>query len=132
MQIQFRYTYFFAIAFTAWGYLYLFLQPEPEIHQQNTLCLFHLVTGLPCAACGTGRGLICILHGEFSKAWMFNPLSFAVLIFSFIAFSWMSIDLLKNHFTFIPAMKRPVSLRYFIVPLILILINWYWTIAKGL
>ena len=130
--IHFRYAYLILILFAGSGLLYLLLQPLPEDHQQQTLCLFHRISGLPCPACGTGRGIICILHGEFTKAWMFNPLCFVVLILSIIVFGRMMIDLVKNQFTLLRAMKKPISFKYMVVPLILVLINWYWTITKGL
>lgn len=131
-QIDFRYKYLFAIVLICTGYLYLFFQNVADVDPKNTLCLFHQVSGLPCPACGTGRGLRCILHGDFSNAWMYNPLSYVALILTFISLGWMMIDLKKNKFTFLPSLKKPVAFRYTIVPLLLLLINWYWNIKKGL
>lgn len=130
--IHFRYQYIFFIMLAGCGILYLFFQPLPGASQNYTLCLFHQLTGLPCPACGTGRGMVCILHGEFLQAWMFNPFSFIVLAFGLMAVTWMLFDMTRNQFTLIPTMKKPVPAKYFIVPLILVLINWYWNFVKGL
>lgn len=37
-------------------------------------CMFHLLTGLHCPGCGTGRGLHKLLHGDLVGAWRMNPL----------------------------------------------------------
>src|SRR5450755_2735147 len=43
------------------------------------ICIFHELTGLPCLTCGATRCTIAFLHGNFSVAWMWNPLAFLAL-----------------------------------------------------
>lgn len=42
-------------------------------------CVFHDLTGLPCATCGATRSTIQFFHGHFLAALHWNPLVFAVL-----------------------------------------------------
>jgi len=56
--------------------------PLPE------LCSFRRWTGVDCPGCGMTRAFISIAHGEFTKAWQYNPASFYffVLVASQIPF----------------------------------------------
>ena len=47
---------------------------NPEAHGFYPRCPLFALTGLQCAGCGTLRALHCMLHGEFSRAFAFNPL----------------------------------------------------------
>jgi hypothetical protein len=40
-------------------------------------CLFHAITGHPCATCGATRSAIAFFHAQFFNAWKWNPLAFA-------------------------------------------------------
>ena len=42
-------------------------------------CVFHELTGLPCATCGATRSAIQFFHGHFLAAWGWNPLIFVFL-----------------------------------------------------
>ena len=42
-------------------------------------CVFHEITGLPCATCGMTRCGIQFFHGQFLAALKWNPLVFALL-----------------------------------------------------
>ena len=50
--------------------------PIPE------LCMTKSVWGIPCPGCGMTRGFISIAHGQWTRAWAFNPVSF--LMFAFV------------------------------------------------
>lgn len=53
------------------------------------VCIFHAVTGHPCATCGATRSAIALFHGRFLAAWTWNPLVFvsycAVIFFNLYA-----------------------------------------------
>lgn len=38
-------------------------------------CVFHRVTGLPCALCGGTRAARALLQGDVPRAWKLNPLA---------------------------------------------------------
>jgi len=47
------------------------------------LCLTKSILKIPCPGCGMTRSFIAIAHGQWRRAWDFNPVSF--LMFAFIA-----------------------------------------------
>src|SRR3954464_13684961 len=55
------------------------------------ICLFHTLTGHPCATCGATRSAIAFFHGNFLAALKWNPLAFAgysaLSLFDVYAFS---------------------------------------------
>ena len=48
--------------------------PLPE------LCTSKRIWGMDCPGCGLTRGFISISHGQFQRAWHFNPASFVVYL----------------------------------------------------
>lgn len=47
-------------------------------------CYFRRLFGIGCPGCGLTRCFICLSHGDFSRAWQFNPggyLCFAIVAF---------------------------------------------------
>src|SRR5437868_11645189 len=42
------------------------------------ICWFRALTGYPCSTCGATRAAVALFHGQFSGAWRWNPLAFAV------------------------------------------------------
>ncbi len=115
------------------GYIFLYLQPTPVFGEpHSTWCLFHLVTGLPCPACGTGRGLMCLLHGNFYDALMFNPLSFVVAALSLL----LAIMVLKDFFRKTNSLKLLAHIRiqysYQILIVLFLVANEIWNIQKGM
>ncbi len=52
---------------------------DPSTAKLLPPCPFRLATGLLCPACGTGRALHALLHGEVVKALRYNPLAVAAL-----------------------------------------------------
>ena len=53
---------------------------ETLCNRSFPLCLFKIVTHVPCPTCGGSRGLHSFLSGDIINGWMFNPLLFTVLI----------------------------------------------------
>ena len=67
-----RLKWFAAIAvITALAVLYFFPFDGYWFYPQ---CLFHQLTGLDCPGCGSLRSVRCLLHGNFVRAFEYNPL----------------------------------------------------------
>lgn len=45
------------------------------------ICLTKSVLGVPCPGCGMTRSFISIAHGQWRRAWDFNPASFLMFVF---------------------------------------------------
>lgn len=98
----------------------------------NPICLFKTITGIPCPGCGGIRSTKCLVDGNLLEALYINPLSVIVNIFILISIFWLLYDIIKKKDTFFKAMKTKWKTKYFIIAIIIILINWIWNIYKDL
>jgi hypothetical protein len=61
------------------------------LHLPWPRCVFHMLTGHPCATCGATRSAIQFFHGNFLASWGWNPLAFvcfcAIALFDVYAFA---------------------------------------------
>ncbi|MBR6278172.1 MAG: DUF2752 domain-containing protein [Bacteroidales bacterium] len=114
-------------------YFSLCTPPNLKTHTHFTVCIFHNITGYPCPACGTIRGLKLFFHFDFYNALMMNPLAVIVAAFMIVSFFWVLYDLIKGKETYfrkIYFMKTP----WYVIVICVILsgLNEYWNIMKGL
>ena len=52
---------------------------DPIEHTWYPKCFFYQITGFECPSCGTQRAFHSMLHGDFKKAFDYNPFLFFVL-----------------------------------------------------
>ena len=52
------------------------------------MCASRRIFGLPCPGCGLTRSFVSISHGQLSRAWNFNPVSFLLYPFIFVQIPW--------------------------------------------
>jgi hypothetical protein len=45
-----------------------------------SFCLFKTLTGIPCPACGTTRAVMCLLAGNISDAFLYNPCAILLVL----------------------------------------------------
>jgi hypothetical protein len=101
----------------------------------NELCLFKMVTGIPCPSCGSTRSVLNLLKGNWSRGLYLNPLGIVILLFMLVAPFWLLYDLAVRKDSLFRAYKyaEKILRTKWSVPLILLLvINWIWSISKGL
>lgn len=116
------------------GYLLLLLfeHPLPYLFQ----CKFKLLFDIPCPSCGSSRAWIHLLNGDWRSSLKTNPLG----LLSFLSISCFAvlliIDLiLSKQILFKIYLKSRLWLHNpLLLSLIFLLlaINWYWNITKGL
>ena len=56
----------------------LMLLPVDFFDRGRSICIYTNITGKNCYGCGMTRALMHILHFDFTAAWAYNKLAFAV------------------------------------------------------
>ncbi len=87
-------------------------------------CPFHLVTGLWCPGCGSGRALHALLHGNVLDALDLNPLM--VLSLPFLGYTGVSHLCLSIRGKSLPKISGGRFVGWFIVGIVLV----YWVIRN--
>jgi len=111
-----------------------------SVHSHITapgICIFKTITHLPCPSCGATRAILLLLGGDVRGSLLLNPLG-AVLFFALAVIPvWLLIDTflgqesLHLRYTEMESLLREKS--WISIPLIvLVVVNWFWNIAKGL
>lgn len=94
----------------------------------NYSCFFKTITGIPCPSCGTTRFIL----GDFSQG---NPLGIIVGVAMFFPI-FVIFDLFTNGdrvfrmYLWVEKKCRQPIIALFLIGLLIL--NWIWTISKGL
>lgn len=131
--------YTFVLVACLIGYIWLFfsLYHQNEIHSsQMTVCFIKKTTNVPCPSCGTTRAVMHLFQGEVQTAILTNPFVILVGLLMLVAPVWIVFDYYQKNDTFFQFYKKAeqfISRKWIAVFLvILVLLNWYWNIKKGL
>jgi hypothetical protein len=122
--------YLLAICAIVGGYFTIYLIDYFSFHKHTTLCIFKLTTGLPCPGCGMGRASLELIKGNLISSWDYNILCIPFSIVVFISLFWLILDLAKRKETFFTFIKKDFGLKYKIVLIVLILIDWSVNIIR--
>ena len=102
-------------------------------HQHiGTICIFKLITGIPCPGCGMGRASLSILRGNIIESFSYNILCIPFSICVFTSLCWLIVDLFKGKDTFFITINRKVPFFYLIPLFILTAISWAVNIYRGI
>lgn len=131
-QRFYRYTTAFFLTAAIWG----ILQITGIIPSWFSVCLFKNFTGIPCPGCGTTRAGIALLNGSVNEALLINPVALVFILLLGFSALMLTSDLmtgtprLKQFFV---QAERLLKKPAFLIPLVLIIVlNWSWSIFKGL
>jgi hypothetical protein len=120
------------------GYIWVYFNARPHIINTKPIevCLIKHLTTIPCPSCGSTRSVIALTKGNFIEAISINPIGYIIAVIMIVSPLWIMIDLVCKQntlFTFYQKtetyLKKP---RYAMPLLVLVVINWFWNIAKGL
>lgn len=115
------------------GYTLLLLMDYSTHHQhEGTLCIFKLITGVPCPGCGIGRGTIAFFNGNFADAFSSNILCIPITICIIISICWLLFDLFRGKETFFRTINRRIPFYYLVPFFILTAISWAINIYRGI
>lgn len=117
------------------GYIWLYLS-SVVAGQEIIVCFFKRLYGIPCPSCGSTRGLLALFQGEWKAAFMWNPNSYllaSLLVFVPVWIVWDCLGKKDTLYLFLKRAERLASGKLFwIVFIPVVLLNWIWTIQKGL
>jgi hypothetical protein len=121
------------------GYIWLYAGLSCSTSLNNTgsgLCILKHVTGIPCPSCGSTRSVISILHGDYVQALQWNPLGFLLITLLIVLPAWIFYDFIAKKDSliqfYISSENRFKQKKIAIPSFILLGLNWYWNIHKGL
>ena len=108
-----------------------------DVSSTPTVCLFKTVTHLPCPSCGTTRALVMLMKGDIGGSIAFNPLGILLALALVIMPLWVIADILRETDSllrcYVKAERLLAEKKWISIPAVAILvINWFWSIAKGL
>ena len=130
------YTLLFLACLAGYSYLYLVLSENFSNNISVDVCLIKHVTTIPCPSCGTTRSIVSLIQGNFYQAFYLNPIGFIVALIMVLSPIWILVDLLRKGrslFNFYKTTENYLAKAKFAIPLVLlVIINWIWTITKGL
>jgi len=129
-QNNFCAKYLLAIFAIVGGYSALVLFDSYSNHQHTTVCVFKLVTGIPCPGCGMGRATLEIIKGHFGSSFMYNILCIPFTLAIIISLIWLIIDLFHRKETFFPFINSKISLPYKILLFSFITASWVINIIR--
>ncbi|MFK7769095.1 MAG: DUF2752 domain-containing protein [Mariniblastus sp.] len=91
-------------------------------------CASRRLFDLECPGCGMTRAFISISHGQFARAWKFNPASFIVYAFAAAQIPWhlMQIWRLRTN-------RLPVAWTWtYFIPIFIVIVMlsaWIWKLT---
>lgn len=114
-------------------YLILSAVPQPLDPDKPhfTICIFKLITDIPCPGCGTTRGLKFLFHGMPYESLMMNPMAILTATFMAVTTVWIIYDLATGKSSYLNLYDWKPGKAVMTIFVILTLANWAWNIYKG-
>jgi hypothetical protein len=98
-------------------------------------CFMKQFLHLPCPSCGTTRSVLSLAQGQWTDAFFFNPLGFVLGPLLLVLPFWWAFDLWTGRqglWNAYQQCSRKFSTPNIWIPTVfLLLLNWFWNIAKG-
>ena len=95
------------------------------------ICIFHQLTGHPCATCGATRAAVAFFHGHFLLGLRWNPLAFAVYC-AIALFDCYAIVVVVTRARRLRLCLGNDKRRFFaVLGGVFVLVNWVYLLANG-
>ena len=134
LLIRFQNNYYARYSFTilsiVGGYLALFFLDTFSIHSGNKLCLFRLVTTIPCPGCGMARATVALFHFDITTSLSYNILCIPFTIAVIISLLWAMSDLITHKEGFYHFVRRDFSFTTKVFLFSLIMIDWVVNVIR--
>jgi hypothetical protein len=120
------------------GYVWILLSLKDTLFGKPlpSVCLLKNFTNIPCPSCGSTRSVMLLTKGHFLDALLLNPVGYLIALIMIIFPIWIVGDIITGKFSCLQiyvkiesGLKNP---KYLIPLAVLIMINWFWNIKKGL
>jgi len=76
------------------------------------ICVMHDVIGIDCPGCGLTRSFVSLAHGDWSRAWLFNPAGPLLFVFFAVQIPFRAIQLWR-----LRVGAEPMDSPWFYLPL---------------
>jgi len=118
------------------GFIYLFYSFQGSKTSDATVCLIKNFSGFPCPSCGTTRAVTLVFRGRLWESLQMNPFGILVSAIMTIVPFWILMDMMlkkESFFTFYKKTEAVLRKKGMAITLIiLVFLNWMWTIYKDL
>lgn len=130
------YVLLFTACLVGYIWLYFSVATYATANGMVEVCLIKSVTSIPCPSCGATRSVVSLTKGDFIGALSINPIGYIVAIIMIVAPALIIADALTGRSTLLNIYQKIDSYPHkpmYAIPLgILVMVNWIWSIAKGL
>ena len=98
--------------------------------QMPEVCMSKRMWGVDCPGCGLTRSFISMSHGQFGRAFQFNPAGPIVYLFVLVQIPWHAYQMVR-----LWKLRRPIESTWLYIPLfgmsVVILLQWLWRFGTG-
>ncbi len=111
--------------------LWFILSDIPRGTPHFIVCIFKNLTGYPCPACGTTRGLKFFFHLMPCEAFMMNPIAVLVGTAMVVVLIWSIRDLVVGQPSMFNVARKKIPWYLIVLIVIFLIFNEIWNINKG-
>lgn len=127
--------YLLAVAGCLIGYAWLFYSQVTK-GTGLSVCLFKRIYHIPCPTCGSTRAVIEVFQGHLKEAFMLNPNGLLLALGLILLPMWLSFDGISgkdSFFRFFTKINLLMGRKtVFCLFVLIVVLNWIWTIYKDL
>jgi len=112
------------------GYLALVVFDNYSNHSHTPVCIFKVVTGIPCPGCGMGHATLELFKGNVLKSFDYNILCVPFTLTIIISLIWLLRDIFIKKETFFSFIKQDIKLPFKILLFSIIVAGWTVNIIR--